>query len=125
MVVIEDFEKGLDSGSLEDLLLAHLPGDLERVPVDAGHESVTVRAVVAPVVVRLHHDALLARVAPAQHYHHLAGFHDLTHDVRAFSWLSVRALDRKREKTGLFIRAVQSWVLSAVRMEEDYLPHHV
>lgn len=50
MVVVENFDKSLDLGSLGDLLLAHGGGHLPGVAVDAGDQSVAVGAVGGAVV---------------------------------------------------------------------------
>lgn len=50
MVVIVDFDKGLDLGPLGDLLLAHGGGDFSGVTVNAGDQSVAVRPICRPVI---------------------------------------------------------------------------
>ena len=52
----------LHLGALGDLLLGHLPGDLQGRAVDAGHEAVAEGSAFGAVVEGLHHDGLLKMI---------------------------------------------------------------
>lgn len=62
MVVVEDFDEGLDLGPLGNLLLPHGGGHLARIAVDACDQSVAVRPVGGSIVnvLQKHEDVIPA-----------------------------------------------------------------
>jgi hypothetical protein len=65
VVVVDDFDEGLDFAALVLASLGHSAGDLERVAFDAGNEGVWEGVLFAAVVLGLDDDDLLACVAAA------------------------------------------------------------
>jgi hypothetical protein len=51
VVVVDDLDERLDLGALGNLLLAHWAGNLERVTLNTGNDSITVGSVLGAFVV--------------------------------------------------------------------------
>ena len=51
MVVVDNLDERLDLGALGDLLLTHGAGNLERVTLDTGDDSITVGSILGTFVV--------------------------------------------------------------------------
>ena len=79
VIVVHILHKGLHLGALGDLFLGHLPGDLQGSSVDAGHHAVPEGPSLGAIVVGLHHDGLLARIASLEHDDHASCFDKLAH----------------------------------------------
>lgn len=86
MIVVDHLEEGLDAIATGTLLLAHSLGDRSWVPVDAGHQRVSVALGVGALVLVLQDDRLAAGIFALQQQDHLAGFHNLAHDGSKFVW---------------------------------------
>lgn len=79
VVVVINFHKGLDLGSLGDLLLAHGSCHFPGIAVNSSHQGMAVRAVRGAIVNVLHDDGFASGVASGQDQHHFPGFHELAH----------------------------------------------
>ena len=65
VVVVDDFDEGLDLAALGLAGFRHSAGDLQRGAFDAGDECVWERVLLAAIVLRLDDDDFLACVAAA------------------------------------------------------------
>lgn len=74
MVVVNNFHERLDSSALSNLLLAHSLGDFQWISLYTGHQSVSIRSVVATIVVGLHNQRFPARITTTKHYNYLSTF---------------------------------------------------
>ena len=79
MVVVDELHERLDLAALLLLGLAHGPGDLGRLAVDARHDAVAELALLVAVVEGLDDNRLLAGIAARKHDHDLSGFEKLAH----------------------------------------------
>ncbi len=66
MVVVDGLDKGLDLAALVLAGLAHTAGDLQRVPLDTGHERVGEGMLLGAVILGLDDDDLLAGIAASR-----------------------------------------------------------
>ena len=82
MVVVTNFHKGLDLGSLGDFLLSHGSCHFSGIVVNTSHRGMAVRAVQGAIVNVLNDDGFVSRVASSQDQHHFPGFHELFHFCR-------------------------------------------
>ena len=82
VVVVINFHKGLDLGSLGDLLLGHVSCHFPGIAVNSSHQGMAVRAVRGAIVNVLHDDGFASGVASGQDQHHFPGFHELAHLCR-------------------------------------------
>ena len=73
VVVVINFHKGLDLGSLGDLLLAHGSCHFPGIAVNSSHQGMAVRAVRGAIVNVLHDDGFASGVASGQDQHHFPG----------------------------------------------------
>ena len=71
--------KGLDLGALGKLLFAHLVGDFPGIPVDASHQSMSIRLLRGTIIIVLDNDGFSASKATPKDQHDLSRFHNLTH----------------------------------------------
>jgi len=74
VVVVINFHKGLDLGSLGDLLLAHGSCHFPGIAVNSSHQGMAVRAV-RGAIVNVLHDGFVS----SQDQHHFPRFHELAH----------------------------------------------
>lgn len=63
VVVVDDLDEGLDLGSLGDLLGVHVGGDLERVSLDTGNQSMGEGVSLGSLIVSLDDHDLLTSVS--------------------------------------------------------------
>lgn len=91
VVVVDNFEEGLDAVSAGTLLFAHSLSDGSRVSVNTSHQSMAIALGIGALVLILQDNRLAARIFALQQQHHLAGFHDFTH-------FGSRRLGSKRRK---------------------------
>lgn len=76
VVVVDDLDERLDLGALGNTVLAHAAGDLLRVTLDAGNESVREGVGLGALVDRLDDDDLLACIAATGDDGDTAGLED-------------------------------------------------
>lgn len=59
---VDELDEGLDARTLQDLLLRHSLGDLERVILNSGNETVSEGALAGTLIEGLDHDGLLTGI---------------------------------------------------------------
>jgi hypothetical protein len=79
VVVVTNFHKGLDLGSLGDFLLSHGSCHFSGIVVNTSHRGMAVRAVQGAIVNVLNDDGFVSRVASSQDQHHFPGCHEFAH----------------------------------------------
>lgn len=100
VVVVDNFEEGLDAVSAGTLLFAHSLSDGARVSVNTSHQSMAIALGIGALVLVLQDNRLAASIFALQQQHHLAGFHDFTHFLGAGVWVREDENQREREKFG-------------------------
>ena len=72
-------QEGLDLAPELDLPLGHALGDLPRVPVNSGDESMAERFVGSALVIRLHDHSLASGITSRQDQDNFSRFHNFAH----------------------------------------------
>ncbi len=79
MVVVDDLNKRLDTGSLCDLLLAHSVGDVERISFNTSDDGVRIRSLLSAFVKVLDDDSLLTGELAVKDDDYFARLNELDH----------------------------------------------